>query len=309
MSTEHAASQVNNLENLLKRCSFLRLTNSHSALPASQGSGLPLIAVSTPLCSALIAVQGAHLLQFCATDGQPLLWLSPNCDFSAGAALRGGVPICLPWFGPHPLDAQKPKHGFARNGDWQLSDAQLLADGAAELIFCFASEANESFGFNFSAQLRMTLGTDIKLELSISNTDTAAFDCSWALHSYHPVSSLADVRVKGLAGKTYLDNLENHAVKVQQGDLSFNGALDRIFPAIDNAVEIVGAPHITITHHNCPSVVVWNPGAANAANIADIGAGNEQHYICVERGAVLGEKWRVNAGETQVAWMAISEAK
>jgi len=310
MPPEHSASaQNNNLEQLLDRCSFLALTTSTQALLQSQGTGLPLIAVETPSCKALIALQGAHLLSFCAEGGKPLLWISPNCNFTPGVALRGGVPVCLPWFGPHPLDAKKPKHGFARNRDWQLCDANLLINGDVQLIFSFTSTSNPLFEFDFGAQLVMTLGPSIKLELSVSNTDKTAFDCSWALHSYHPVGSLNEARVKGLAGRTYLDNLETHAEKIQQDDVSFSSEVDRIFPAIDNALEILGAPQIAITHHNCPSVVVWNPGPINATKIADIGAGNEQAYICVERGAVLGEKWKLSAGETQSAWIEITEHK
>ena len=308
-STPTSSALNNNLKNLLDHCSFLSLTSSEQAFPNSKGAGLPIIRVNTPSCNALIALQGAHLLSFCAQGGSPLLWVSPNCDFTHGAALRGGIPVCLPWFGPHPLDATKPKHGFARNNDWQLSDATLLADGNAQLVLNFTGAANELFEFNFTAQLVMTLGTGIKLAISISNTDTKAFDCSWVLHSYHPVNSLNDVRVKGLAGKTYLDNLEGHAVKIQEGNVSFPSEVDRVFPGIDNALEIVGTPHIAITHHNCPSVVAWNPGATTAAKIADIGAGNEQNYICVERGAVLGEKWNLKTGETQSAWIEITELK
>jgi glucose-6-phosphate 1-epimerase len=305
-----ASSSLNNeLEELINRCSFLSLISSKNAFPNSKGTGLPLIAVATPSCKALIALQGAHLLSFCAIGGKPLLWVSPNCDFTPGAALRGGIPVCLPWFGPNPLDAQKPKHGFVRNQDWQLSDAKLLADGNAQLTFLFSSKANDLFDFAFSAQLIMTLGSSIKLEIGVTNTDKTDFDCSWALHSYHPVSSLSDVRVKGLSGKTYLDNLEGHAVKIQQDDVSFPNAVDRVFPGVENTVEILGTPHIAIDHQNCPSVVVWNPGSVNAANIPDIGAGNEQGYICVERGAVLAEKWKLNAGETQSACIEITEVK
>src|SRR5690606_34335953 len=104
-------------------------------------------------------------------------------------------------------------------------------------------------------------------QFTVKNTDASAFSCSLALHSYHPVSSLADVRVKGLAGKYYLDNLENHAQKFQQDDVSFDGEVDRVFLAVDNSLLIEGQPAIEITHHNCPSVIVWNPGATLAAKI------------------------------------------
>lgn len=301
------SSLNNKLNTLLARCDFLELTSSDQAFPKSKGSGLPILRVSTEKCSALIALQGAHLLSFCTRNGNPLLWVSPNCDFTPGTALRGGIPVCLPWFGPHALDPKKPKHGFARNRDWQLSDASLLANGDAELIFSFASPANELFEFNFTAQLTITLGATIKLEINMNNTDTNTFDCSWVLHSYHPVSSLQDVRVEGLADKTYLDNLEHHAAKIQQGDVSFPSEVDRVFPGIENTIAIAGNPSIQITQHNCPSVVVWNPGATNAAKTADIGAGNEQSYICVERGAVLNEKWTLVAGESKSAWVEIKE--
>ncbi|WP_229837616.1 D-hexose-6-phosphate mutarotase [Cellvibrio zantedeschiae] len=295
------------LNTLIARCDFLELTSSDKAFPNSKGEGLPILRVNTAACNALIALQGAHLLSFQTRNGKPLLWVSPNCDFTPGLALRGGIPVCLPWFGPNTQDPKKPKHGFARNRDWQLSDAKLQADGSAQLVFNFISSANELFDFDFTAQLTMTLGASIKLAISIKNTDTKPFDCSWVLHSYHPVESLQTVRVQGLAGRTYLDNLENHAVKTQDGDVSFPAEVDRVYPAIENAVRIASKPAIEITHNNCPSVVVWNPGATNAAKIADIGAGHEQGYICVERGAVLAEKWHLTAGEAKSAAVEIKE--
>lgn len=288
--------------------SFLQLTSSKDQYPDSKGTGLPLIHVQTTLCNAVIALQGAQLLQFSTISGQPLLWLSPNCNFTPGVALRGGIPVCLPWFGVNAQDPKKPKHGFARNETWQLSSATLLDDDSAELIFSFVSTANALFEFNFTSELKMTLGKSAKLELKVTNTDVNSFACSWALHNYHPVRSLSDVRVKGLAGKMYLDNLESYAEKFQAEDVNFPSEVDRVFYNVDNSLTISGSPNISITHHNCPSVIVWNPGA-NAATIADIGAGNEQSYICVERGAVLNEKWNLTAGESQSAWMKFEEAK
>ncbi len=294
------------LNNLVANSDFLELTTSQAVFPKSKGEGLPILQVKTQQFMACIALQGAHLLSFKTTEGKPLLWLSPNCDFTPGVALRGGVPVCMPWFGPHPLDPKKPKHGFARNRDWSLYSAEHL-ENRVKLVFDFVSPANELFNFNFSAQLTMTLGDTIKLELNITNTDSHEFDCSWVLHSYHPVSSLESVKVLGLSGRTYLDNLENHNAKAQQGDVNFPSEVDRVFPAIENTLKVSGSPSIQIDHGNCPSVVVWNPGPINAAKIADIGAGNEQGYICVERGAVLAEKWTLAAGETKYAWVEIKE--
>lgn len=298
---------IQQLDGILQRCDFLQLTSSQAQYPGSQGKGLPLLRVQTSLCSAVIALQGAQLLDFQTTNGEPLLWLSPNCDFSPGVALRGGVPICLPWFGPHPTDATKPKHGFARNQPWQLTHALLVTGGAAELTFRFNSTASSLFAFSFSAELKMTLGHTAKLELTVINTDEKAFDCSYVLHSYYNVSHLNDAVVKGLSGKTYRDKLENYTDKTQVGDVRFPTEVDRVFPGITNNLSIESTPHIAISHHNSPSVVVWNPGAENAAKMADVGAGNEQHYICVERGAVFDEQWHLQAGESQTGWTEFKE--
>lgn len=303
----NAASTLR-LEQLAAKSGFLRLTTSNEQYPDAQGSGLPLLVVESSLCSAVISLQGAHLLEFKTTSGDPLLWLSPNCDFTPGTALRGGVPLCLPWFGVNQTDPAKPKHGFARNSFWELGKTQLLSDGTVELEFLFVSDANQLFTFDFSAELRMTLGNSAKLELTVNNTDTDDFDCSWAMHNYHRIGSLADVRVLGLAERKYLDNLEGHAEKHQAGDVNFPGPVDRVYPAIDNIVTIKESPTIEITHSNCPSVVVWNPGAEAAAKIADIGEGQEQFYICVERGAVLSEKWHLPAGTSKSAWMEFKQS-
>ncbi len=295
------------LEQLVAKTDFLRLTTSNEHYPNAMGIGLPLLVVETALCSAVISLQGAHLLEFKTTDGAPLLWLSPNCDFTPGVALRGGVPLCLPWFGVNQAYPDKPKHGFARNNFWELGDAHLLSDGAVELEFLFLSDANELFPYDFSTELRITLGKTAKLELTINNTDTEDFDCSWAMHNYHRVSSLSEVKVLGLAERKYFDNFENYAEKYQSGEVNFPGPVDRVYPAVENALIIEGAPRIEITHHNCPSVITWNPGTEAAGKIADIGAGNEQFYICVERGAVLKEKWHLSAGSSQSAWMEFKQ--
>nr|WP_324258895.1 D-hexose-6-phosphate mutarotase [Cellvibrio fontiphilus] len=295
------------LEQLVAKTDFLRLTSSSEHYPNAMGIGLPLLVVETALCSAVVSLQGAHLLEFKTTNGDPLLWLSPNCDFTPGVALRGGVPLCLPWFGVNQAYPDKPKHGFARNNFWELGDAHLLSDGNVELEFLFLSDANELFPYDFSAELRITLGNSAKLELTINNTDTEDFECSWAMHNYHRINALSEVKVTGLAERKYFDNFENYTEKFQSGDVTFPGPVDRVYPAVENPVIIEGSPRIEISHHNCPSVITWNPGTEAAGKITDIGAGNEQFYICVERGAVLKEKWYMTAGSSQSAWMEFKQ--
>lgn len=296
------------LETLLSQYRTVSLTNSQELYPESEGQGLPLIQVNSPLCQAVIALQGAQILEFKNSAGTPLLWLSPQCQFNPGSALRGGIPLCLPWFGPHPTDASKPQHGYARTRNWELTQVAENDEGRCELTFELVSEPGPLFDYAFTCVLRMTLSRHVDIQLSITNRDSQAFDFSWAFHSYFPVRILEQARVKGLAGRDYRDNLEQLITKTQDQDLGFVGEVDRVFPGIEQAVEIAGEPTIRIEHDQCPSVITWNPGPDNAAAMADVGAGNEQGFICVERGAVLDEAWHLDAGETRTAWMRISEA-
>lgn len=296
------------LETLLSQYRTVSLTNSQELYPESEGQGLPLIQVKSPLCQAVIALQGAQILEFKNSAGTPLLWLSPQCRFNPGSALRGGIPLCLPWFGPHPTDASKPQHGYARTRNWELTQVAENDEGRCELTFELVSEPGPLFDYAFTCVLRMTLSRHVDIQLSITNRDSQAFDFSWAFHSYFPVRILDQARVKGLAGRDYRDNLEQLITKTQDQDLGFVGEVDRVFPGIEQAVEIAGEPTIRIEHDQCPSVITWNPGPDNAAAMADVGAGNEQGFICVERGAVLDEAWHLDAGETRTAWMRISEA-
>lgn len=304
---ENADKQA--FEDLIKPYPFLSLTNSKTHYPDAPGSGLPLLLVNTDLCDAVISLQGAHLLEFTPKGSDPLLWVSPNCDFTPGTALRGGVPLCLPWFGPHPKDPQKPKHGFARNQLWQLSEAHQMSDGAVELEFLFVSEANEHFPYDFSAELRLILGQTASMELTVNNTDSEEFRFSWAMHNYYRVANLQQTKVTGLNNRTYRDNLEGLIEKQQQGDVNFSGAVDRVYPDVQQSVgiDLGNGDVIQITHSNCPSVVVWNPGSETAAKIADIGAGQEAFYICVERGAVLQEAWQLAAGSSATAKMVFGK--
>ncbi|WP_232522361.1 D-hexose-6-phosphate mutarotase [Marinimicrobium alkaliphilum] len=296
----------NSLDLLLAEHRFLRLTHSSDVLSDASGAGIPLLQVVTDHCVALIALQGAQLLSFQALNQAPLLWLSPACDFTPGKPLRGGIPVCLPWFGPHPTDDGQPKHGFARTRDWALETAAMSDDGSVTLVFALDSPGHPGFEHPFRARLTMVLNQRIKLDLTIHNIGEKPFETTWALHSYHPVQDLKAARVLGLKGRDYLDNLAQLARKTLTEDLAFNGEVDRAFPGVDEPLMVETGEHrIHIEHANCPSVITWNPGPENAAGMADVGAGNEQGFVCVERGAVHDDAWTLAPGETRQAQLEI----
>ncbi len=295
------------LADLVAPYTGVTLSDSKTLYPKAQGSGLPLIRIDTALCQAVVAPQGAQLLSFTSAQGTPLLWLSPECRFEEGTALRGGIPVCLPWFGPHP-DANKPQHGFARTSDWALRRVAQADDGRCELYFELEHEGDDRFEQNFTGGLRMVLGKQIELELSLTNDSPKPADFTWALHSYLPVEALDTVRVPVLAGRDYLDNLENHARHTQSGPLAFEGEVDRVYPDMEKEVILEPRPRIRLSHENCPSLITWNPGPEKAADMADMGRGKERGFVCLERGAVLDEGWTLAPGEARSGKLIISAA-
>jgi len=294
------------LDSMISSHDALKLVSSHELFPDAQGEGLPLLQLKTPLCEAVIALQGAQLLTFKSRGGKNLLWLSPNCQFQPGTPLRGGIPVCLPWFGPHPTDPDKPKHGFARNRDWTLTRVSQTDEGHYQLAFGFTSDSDPLFSQGFVAELQMQLGESIKLHLSVENHDARPLTCSWALHTYLPTADIKAVRLPALAGAVYADNLDEHKRKTQDGPMGFTGAeLDRVFPRVAESLVVENQPRLAVESANCPSAIVWNPGPEKAAGMADVGAGHAHEFVCVERGAALEEAWVLAPGERQGAWLEI----
>ncbi|WP_370280337.1 D-hexose-6-phosphate mutarotase [Pontibacterium sp.] len=295
------------MQDIITQSQSVSLTSSADRY---QKPGLPLLQISNQSCDAVIALQGAHLLEFTLKNGTKLLWLSPNAIFAEGKAIRGGIPVCLPWFGVNRKDPSKPKHGFVRNQDWQLTTLREPDTETTELVFSYtASEEDlKLFPHAFSAKLTLRLSHQIDMQLEVSNHSDGDAQFSWALHSYHPVANLTDVRVSGLAGLSYLDNLQGLKPVRQEGDVRFYGEVDRVYESVPATQQILGTPNLNITGENCPTAIVWNPGAANAAAMADVGEEIHQQFICVERGAAFANSWTLGSGESRCARLQIAES-
>ena len=278
--------------------------------------GLPLYVIENPLGRMVVCEQGAQVLSFIPNGKKDLLWLSPLAEFSLGKAVRGGIPVCLPWFGVNQRDKQKPSHGFARNVNWQLAniaDADDPQQGACTRIEFvleqFKEQPHALFSYPFSARLIFLMGDSLSIHLQLSNTGSEPLPLTWALHSYHPVASLASARVSGLDGCEYLDNTCALARKVQSSDVVFDGELDRAYINAGNQQTIVSGTQsnnaISIEADNCDSAVVWNPGLEKATELKDVGADNFQQFVCVERGNVFDNEVMLQPNETHKASLQI----
>ncbi|MBE5254621.1 D-hexose-6-phosphate mutarotase [Mixta mediterraneensis] len=246
-------------------------------LSQRQTGELPMIVVNHPKVRAAITLQGAHLVAWQPSGEKPVIWLSDKTPFSTGKAIRGGVPICWPWFGP----AGEPAHGFARNQAWVLSAHDENEDG---VILTFVLESNAQtkklWPHDFTLFARFRLGQHCEIELEAHGE----FEATAALHSYFAVADIADVEVSGL-GKAYIDKVNNNAQGISDGKQRYPGRIDRIFTQAEDCAVIhdkAGQRQIEVYHHHQSDVVTWNPGVELSCSMADMANEGYKTMVCVE---------------------------
>ncbi|KEA63669.1 Aldose 1-epimerase [Marinobacterium lacunae] len=252
---------------------------------------LPLCELSSPAGRAVISLQGAQVLSYTPTGQPDLLWVSPLSLYQQGKSIRGGIPVCWPWFGDHAEDADKPAHGFARNALWQVRSS--FADDEKTHIQLGLTESATTEGLwptPFDLTLDIELGTTLKLTLTTRNTGPHSVVITEALHTYFSVSGTDKIQIEGLKDCRYRDKLEGFAVKPQQEELTPTPPLDRVYDHAESNLRLIDnglGRVITIDKRSSESTIVWNPGQAVAATIEDIGAEASTRYICIESGNAL----------------------
>nr|WP_285903144.1 D-hexose-6-phosphate mutarotase [Alkalimarinus sediminis] len=268
---------------------------------------IELLHVKSPHCNAVVSIQGAQLLEFMPQDSQPWLWLSPKAIFSKGQPIRGGIPICAPWFGVNQQDPLKPKHGFVRTRNWQLVNITENDQGIVELTFSFTSDKSDTplFPHAFSLKLVMTLAEHIHISFIAQNTGTETMPFSWALHSYFNVDNLKVAEVEGLNQHAYLDATQDLTRTIQHGPICFESEVDRVYENVGSEQVITGSPSLLLRGNNCPTAIVWNPGIKLAEKMADITSEHYDEYICVERGAAFANTWKVQPQQSITATLSI----
>lgn len=278
--------------------------------------GLPLIKIKTEKFSALFSVQGAQLLSFKPAGDKDWLWLSPLAKFEPGKAIRGGIPICAPWFGPHPSEADFPKHGFVRNHDWSLQQIEFSAADEVQIGFRFdwQEEHARLCAAPFSIQARFYLGRGIRIEFVVENRSQQALPLTWALHSYFAISDTTQVEVRGLEAHEYVDTVHNNKRVVDNAAITFSGEVDRVYESVPRTQEIndnqsAENKMLFVAAENAPTAIVWNPGEILAAKMEDVGAAHFNSFICVERGAAWADKLQLPPQGSMVAEMKLSRAK
>ena len=292
--------------------------NASFAIPGilsfDEHSSLIRARISTPACNGELYLQGAHITAWQPANEQPVLFLSEKSAFAPGKAIRGGIPIIFPWFGPRTATPENPRtdgpaHGFARTQPWKLDFGAYAADELHLSLSLEPTELSRSLGFdNFLVAYQITFGKELKLRLSVANDGNEPLPFEEALHTYLQVGDVEQARVHGLYETEYLDKTDNFARKTQtEPILTFAGPTDRPYLNTTSPIAVDDpALHrrITVTKANSKTTVVWNPWAN--AGLPDMADDGWLHMLCIESANAAEDALRLQPHEAHVMETTIS---
>jgi D-hexose-6-phosphate mutarotase len=276
----------------------------------AEGPGsLAKIRINSAASNAETFLQGAHVTHFQKNNEPPLLFLSQKSRFAEGQAIRGGIPVILPWFGAR---EGQPAHGFARTRTWELKEIVPLPDGTTRLLFSLPDCAGAGFP-PFTADYIVTVGEALGLQLVVSNASSdreLVFEN--CLHTYFAVGDISAVSITGLKGVSYRDKVENFAEKTETGDaVKIVSETDRVYQDTTGPAEIHDAAlrrRIRVEKNGSASTVVWNPWIAKAREMADFGDEEYKKMVCVESGNVGKNKITLAPGKSATLAVKLSSA-
>ncbi len=248
--------------------------------------GGPVIQLTAPGGTAEIALQGGQVLSWVPKGFEAVIWLSPVERLGTKKPVRGGTPVCWPWFASHPLDAGKPAHGFVRTRLWDVVRAEQSDTRVRVTLATATTHADKALWPHDAAlELQVTLGQDLGLALTTRNTGGSSFALTEALHTYFAVGDIAQATVDGFDGEGYIDKVDGNVRRVQSGPIRFDREVDRIYDEHRGIATIHDATlqrRITINQSGTRSSVVWNPWMAKCARLGDMGPDGYRGMVCVE---------------------------
>jgi glucose-6-phosphate 1-epimerase len=260
-------------------------------------NGLVSANIQTAASTGELFLQGAHVTSWCPAGHVPVLWMSQQSNFEKGKAIRGGVPICFPWFGPNARDATLPAHGYARLQEWQLVHAQQKDGDAIDLHLETAIDPFLlRFRVEFGAELKMTLET----QLPQNAASTQTFED--AMHTYFSVSDVRTISIRGLEPSSYFDKVDHAKWKpAALCPIEIDSETDRVYLETRSDCLLEDSQWkraIRVSKLGSASTVVWNPWIDKSRRMADFGDDEWRGMVCVET---------ANIGDSRIA-LAPSES-
>lgn len=262
--------------------------------------GLPVIKIDNKYAKAVISIYGAQVLSFLKKSSdnteRELLFLSDRAYYKSGKAIKGGIPICWPWFGQDPEKRGRQAHGFARNVMWAVVSTSSNKDSGTQVVLSLneTESTKKLWPHLFDLTLTIDISKTLKISLKTSNTDTQPFTITQALHTYFSVSNITKVHIAGLDKTDYINavmdttiadtELKDMPVLEQQGDVEFHQEVDRIYtkgPEL-TLFDSSDKRQVNIQPRNSKTTVIWNPWTEISANSLDLNNDAYKQFVCIE---------------------------
>ena len=248
---------------------------------------LVFVTVSNKYADVDICLYGAHVTSFKPNNSMEILWMSPDSNFEVGKAIRGGIPVCFPWFGPHTTDPLMPQHGFARLMYWDIIKTETLHSGETliRLQLCSSEETKAYWPYDFCAQMTVTVGLTLTVTLKVTNTSSIPFEYTCALHSYFGLSSIENLAIEGLQGKSYHNQLEPGDAIQEESILNIHEAVTRHYYNTEGPYIIEDSIYrnrIQVSKAGSKVTTVWNPWKEASASMADLPDDGYETFVCLE---------------------------
>lgn len=289
-------------------CSTLMARFELAGLRFETGNGgLTRAVIETPVSRGELYLHGAHVSGFQPAGHQPVLWMSAESLFAARLPIRGGVPICFPWFGAHPSDGTQPGHGTARIAEWNVIASSRLEDGGIGLEL---QTDIGPCGLNFRVQFGVSL--EMALSVELASNSALPFRFEEALHTYLAVGDIRRVTIAGLESTPYIDKVAGGKMQVAAGEpIRFLSETDRVYldtlsscvlldPSLQRA--------ITIRKAGSRSTVIWNPWIEKSARMPDFGDHEWPGMACIETANVGTNSIELQPGQIHTLCARIAVA-
>jgi glucose-6-phosphate 1-epimerase len=280
------------------------------------------IGVRNKAAKAEVFLQGAQVAKYQRHDEPPMLWLSANNEYKEGLPLRGGIPICWPWFGnlfwnlesirnqfEPSLIEHAPAHGFIRNKQWQINEILIPADDLTVIEFQYDVERGQESLWPFGTRLiySVEVGSQLKTSLYVKNVDNQPFVFSSALHSYFSINNIKNTFISGFNKTEYIDALQEWRIGTQEGDIGFGQEVDRIYQSAPSPIALKdGSREVRVVTQGSNSTVIWNPWSEKSKQLSQFGESDYKSMVCIETANVVNDSVKLEPGQSHVLAVEIA---
>ena len=278
----------------------------------------PVFQIKNKKCTASVALHGAHLFHWHPVGEEPVIYTSPAAVYKLGKAIRGGIPVCWPWFNKHPTDSSLPSHGFARDQFWGLTAIEETTE-ATTLIFSLESDSGSEklWRGSFVVSLRITVSDKLECALmtkntaSLSNSSTSvdSLTVGGALHTYLLIGNIDDIEISGLNETSYIDTVGSETTRTQLGEITISKEVDRIYTDTTSDI-ILHDKHlnrkIRVARKGSHSAIIWNPWIEKAKELADLPDSGYQNFVCIEAANAREDIYPLKPGESHTLSTSIT---